>query len=290
MKFRTEIYFPHRHVEMVASCNGSILLLNYVSHYKNLIIIMCNPLRARHLILPVPPKLALRTHHFAGLGFVHSSSTNKYKVLICTCTRTHNPARLYCDTYTIGIDDEWRSIGDTGKPPSVFASQFVFLNGALHWIGFENLWVICYFNIEKEQCGSFPFPSHFQEGNSCHGVVDNWLYIHHEHVYCVWKFWVMKDYGDFGSWTLEWVIETPITREFARPVKLLKMLKDGTLFMMLKKFTKVSKRSPGNINMTLASYNLQKRVLKTIEFSGMLPMGHSLIHAPFFFSPMDSLQ
>ncbi|KAH7844818.1 hypothetical protein Vadar_031977 [Vaccinium darrowii] len=294
MKFRTEIYFPHRYVQIVASCNGSILLSNWASPYSNdLVIIVCNPLRGHHLIVPVPPKLALRTHHFAGLGFVHSSSTNTYKVLIFT--RTHNPARLYCDTFTIGIDDEWRSIGDTGKPPAVFPSQFVFLNGALHWIGFENSRVICYFDIEKEQFGSFPLPSLFEEGRIWLGVVDNWLYIHHGHPYHLWKFWVMKDYGDFGSWTLECVIEGSITH--GRPVKLLKMLKDGTLLMILKRFSSVSYSSQGKITMTqgkiimtLASYNIQTRVLKMIEYSDMLSMGHSLSDAPCFFSPMDALQ
>ncbi|KAH7843674.1 hypothetical protein Vadar_019366 [Vaccinium darrowii] len=296
MKFRTEIKFPRRHVEMVASCNGSILLLNYVSQYKNLVIIMCNPLKAHHLVLPEPPKLALRTHVYAGVGFVHSPSTDKYKVSVFTCTRT--PNILYCDTFTIGIDDEWRSIGATGTPPTEFASSFVFLNGALHWIGIENAPVICYFNVEKEKFGSFPLPSHFAaKGCTCLGVVDNWLYIHDDYRFSEWKFWVMKDYGDIGSWTLEWVIEGPITSEFARPAKLLKILNDGTLLMILFKLTTVwsvpSFNSRKKITKTIASYNLQTRVLsilKTTENICKRPVDHSFADAPSFFSPMDALK
>ncbi|KAH7844707.1 hypothetical protein Vadar_030813 [Vaccinium darrowii] len=305
MKFTTQIYLPHRHVEMLGSCNGSILLANYVSDYKDLVIIVCNPLRARHHVLPEPSKLALRTHGYAGLGFVHSPSTDKHKVLLFTHTWTNlGPAapawsrdKLYCDTFTIGIDDEWRSIGDTGMPPDEFALPFVFLNGAIHWIGFENSRVICYFDIEKEQFGSFPLPSHFGlkgQGRFFLGVIDNWLYIQHDSPYMVWKFWVMKDYGDFGSWTPEWVIERPITSKFASRVKLLKMLNDGTLLMFLFKSSMVPNNlRGGKITKTLASYNPQTRVLsvlKTTENICILPAGHSFYDAPRFFSPMDALK
>ncbi|KAH7842832.1 hypothetical protein Vadar_009630 [Vaccinium darrowii] len=175
MKFRTEIYFPHTYVQMVASCNGSILLSNYASR-DELVIIVCNPLRAHHLNLPEPPKLSPETHYLGGLGFSE------------------------------------------------------------------------------------------------------------------WKFWVMKEYGDLGSWTLEWVIKGPITHEFDISVKLLKMLKDGTLLMMLEKYTRASYSSRGKFTTTVASYNLQTKVLKKIEYSDMLPRGYSFGDAPCLFSPMDALK
>ncbi|XP_058210508.1 F-box/kelch-repeat protein At3g17530-like [Rhododendron vialii] len=153
MKFRTEFFFPHMYV--VASCNGSILLSNF-SPIDDRIIIVCNPLRAQHFILPKPPKLALETYKSVRLGFGHSPRTDQYKVLRFTYTYRPDRLYLYFDIFTIGIDDEWRSIVGTEQPPGHIISNSVFLNGALHWIGNEKARFISYFDIEKEQFGSFP--------------------------------------------------------------------------------------------------------------------------------------
>ncbi|KAH7842837.1 hypothetical protein Vadar_009652 [Vaccinium darrowii] len=283
MKFTTEIYFPHVNIQIVDSCNGLVLLSNYSSYIDDHVIV-CNPLRAQHLVLPKPPKHALRDSYIE-LGFGHSPVTDQYKVVRLTHVYSI-PARLYCDIYTIGIDDEWRSIGDIGQPPFYLVSRLFFLNGALHWLGHEDSWFICYFDIEKEQFGSFPLPSEFGETFLHLGVVDNWLYVRNDHSVGPCKFWVMKDYGDFGSWTLEWVIEGPLTHRFNGPVKPLKMLKDGTLLMML-----TSCNPPTNLSeATLASYNPQTRVLKEKKYCGILPQGDSVADVPCFFSPMDALK
>ncbi|KAG5562948.1 hypothetical protein RHGRI_005625 [Rhododendron griersonianum] len=272
LKFKTEVYFSGMHIE--ASCNGLILLSNWSDGR----VIVCNPLRAHHFILPKPPK-TVKDIRTLGIGFGHSPATDQYKVLRCYYLR-HNPSILGFDIYTIGIDDKWRSIGYPGQPRVVLKSQLVFLNGAFHWIGFENQnsQFICYFDIEKERFGSFPLPSHIEITFQYLGVVDNWLYI------ClldVQKVWVMKDYGDFSSWTLEWVIEGARLGS-ARP---LKMLKDGTLLMM---FNKSSEKD--SIKITLASYNPQTRVLKKIKHCGNSLWGASVADVPRFFSPMDALK
>ncbi|KAI8558153.1 hypothetical protein RHMOL_Rhmol04G0067200 [Rhododendron molle] len=285
MKFRTEIHFPHMHAQVVASCNGSILLRNSSSSDDDLVTV-CNPLRAQHFILPEPPKLALQTHKSILFGFGHSSSTDQYKVL--RLTHMGSPARLYCDVYAIGIDDEWRSIGYTGQPPTRIISQLVFLNGALHWIGIEKSRFIYSFDIEKEQFGSFPLPSCIEEDCNCLGVVDNWLYLHNETQSIAWRIWAMKDYGDFGSWTLEWFIKEPIIYMFTGSVEPLKVLKDGSLLM---KFTKTNLRTQV-IKTTLASYNPQTRVLKKIKYHVTLPRTRraSVADIPCFVSPMDALK
>ncbi|KAI8569205.1 hypothetical protein RHMOL_Rhmol02G0261000 [Rhododendron molle] len=298
IKFKTEVYFSGMHI--AASCNGLILLSNR-SPFGDGRVIVCNPLRAQHFILPKPPKIVTDIRTF-GFGFGHSPATDQYKVL-----RFYNHAPslsiLGFDIYTIGIDDKWRSIGYPGQPPAVFrsqlvfrmtmrylgqppavfTSQLVFLNGAFHWIGFENenSWFICYFDIEKEQFGSFPLPSHMGISFPYLGVVENWLYIQVDCSLCVQKLWVMKDYGDFSSWTLEWVIEGA-SLGTAKP---LKMLKDGTLLMM---FNKSSEN--GSIKITLASYNPQTRVLKKIKHCGNSLWGASVADVPRFFSPMDALK
>ncbi|KAH7843043.1 hypothetical protein Vadar_012073 [Vaccinium darrowii] len=214
MKFKTGIYFPHRRIEIVASCNGLILLSNCCSVADH-VIAVCNPLRAQHFFLPKPPNLpGSKYYNYYGYGFGHSPATDQYKVVRFT-SQTLDPSRLDFDIYTIGIDRKWRTIRDIGRPPAVYMSHLVFLNGAFHWIGSENenLKLICYFDIEQEQFGSFPLPS--DVGNNTFpylGVLDNWLYIQQDCSFNVQKLWVMKDYGDFWSWSLECVIDGPFTR------------------------------------------------------------------------------
>ncbi|KAH7843836.1 hypothetical protein Vadar_021237 [Vaccinium darrowii] len=280
MKFRTEFYFPHMHIGKVASCNGLILLSNYPS--KDLIIV-CNPLTAHYFILP-KPKLVRRTYrNYVGFGFGYSPATDQYKVLRYTHTLT--PTRLFdIDIYTLGVDDEWRSLGDTAQPPVFYTSGLVFLNGALHWVGFENSKIICYFDIEKEQFGSFPLPSHIQNDCRYLGVVGNWLYIRSVGVL---KFWMLKDYGDFGSWTLECVIEKPFAQGVGGFVEPLKILKDGTLLMMFAQ-TLDTKWPKEGLETTLASYNPQTRVLKKIKHHRML--GAPAAYVPCFFSPKNALK
>ncbi|KAE9452159.1 hypothetical protein C3L33_15938, partial [Rhododendron williamsianum] len=279
MKFKTEVYFSG--MRIAASCNGLILLSNWSDGR----IIVCNPLRAQHFILPKPPKI-VKDVTFFGCGFGHSPATDQYKVLRFYY---HTPGTfiLGFDIYTIGIDDKWRSIGYPGQPRVVLKSQLVFLNGAFHWIGFENenSWFICYFDIEKEQFGSFPLPSHIGIAFPYLGIVDNWLYILDDYSLDVQKLWVMKDYGDFSSWTLECVIEGA---RLGTPMPL-KMLKDGTLLMMFNKWCNISSVK-SSIKITLASYNPQTRVLKKIKHCGNSLWGGSVADVPRFFSPMDALK
>ncbi|KAI8558139.1 hypothetical protein RHMOL_Rhmol04G0066200 [Rhododendron molle] len=289
MKFRTEIHFPHMH--MVASCNGSILLSN--SSFADDLIIVCNPLRAQQFILPKPPELELpatnKPAYTSGrktalLGFGHCPSTDQYKVV--RFTNSYRPARLYCDIFTIGIDDEWRSMGDTGQPPALIISQIIFLNGALHWIGSDNSLFVCHFDIEREHFRSFPLPSHIGTDLIYLVVVDDRLYLHKGHSSSIWRFWAMKDSGDFGSWTLEWVIEEPIICKFKGFVRPLKMLKDGSLLMA---FHDISSGEPVT-KITIASYNPRTRVLKKNKYHVILPSGKSVADIPGFFSPMDSFK
>ncbi|XP_058214883.1 F-box protein At3g07870-like [Rhododendron vialii] len=285
MKFRLDIYFPHMYI--VASCNGSILLSNFSSNDDLDTVIVFNPLRAQHFMLPKPPKLARQTDKLVRLGLGHSPSNDQYKVL--RLTSTYRPGRLYCDIFTIGIDDEWRSMGDTGQPPTHRVARIIFLNGALHWIGVENLGFICYFDVEKEQFGSVPLPSHIGEGFTYLRVVDNQLYLHNDHSCSVWRFWAMKDYGDFGSWTLEWVIEEPIIYKYIKGhVRPLRMLKDGSLLMMFKS----SPTQDTKTTLALASYNPRTRVLKKNKKRVIVPWSTSVADTdiPCFFSPMDALK
>ncbi|KAG5551635.1 hypothetical protein RHGRI_009902 [Rhododendron griersonianum] len=277
MKFSTEIYFPHMDIRVVASCNGLVLLSNHPSRD---LVIVCNPLRAQRFILPKPQRLAVPySRSDIGFGFGHSLATGQYKVLRYIRTYTP-PISMEFDIYTLGIDNEWRSLRYTAKPPTIY-DTLVFLNGALHWIGNEKT-TIFYFDIEKEQFGSFPLPSHIGDHCKALAVVDNQLYIHNRYSYGGLQFWAMKDYGDFGSWTLEWDIEASITRGFDPICEPLKMLRDGSLLMMC--YSLCSRKQV--IKITLASYNPQTRVLKEIKHRGILLWGASVADVPCLFSPM----
>ncbi|KAH7844354.1 hypothetical protein Vadar_027133 [Vaccinium darrowii] len=280
MKFTAEIDFPYFGIQKVASCNGLILLSNYSSE-GDLVITVCNPLRGQHIVLPKPPK---SPSHLYNLELGHNPATDQYKVL--RLSHTYHPTRLYIDIYTIGIDDEWRSIRDMGQPPAFIFPNFVFLNGALHCIGHENVRFIYSFDIEKEQFGSFPLPSHFGDSFEFLGVVDNRLCIYSEYSLHGWEIWSMNKYGDFGSWTLEWVIDGPNACGFDGCFKPLKMLKDGSLLIM---FSNSRSEIKGK-KTTLASYNPQTQVLKKIKYRGTLPWRTSVACVPCFFSPMDALK
>lgn len=190
-----------------------------------------------------------------GYGFGHIPATDQYKVLRFS-------RRLDYDICTVGVDVHWRTIEITGLPPILFITNFVFLNGFLHWLGLTSFsCFVCYFDIEKkERLGGFPLPSHVAQGSMHLEVVDNRLYAHCKHL-GEQRFWVMKDYGDFGSWTLECVIEEPIASMFEGFVRPLKMLEDGTLLIMFN--GTISQTYSGKA--ALASYNTETRELKKIK-------------------------
>ncbi|KAE9456241.1 hypothetical protein C3L33_11858, partial [Rhododendron williamsianum] len=190
--------------------------------------------------------------------------------------------RLNCEIFTIGIDDEWRSMGDTEQLPALIISKIIFLNGALYWIGVENLRFICYFDIEREHFRSFPLPSHIGKGFVYLDVVDNGLYLHNWDS-LQWRFWAMKDYGDFGSWTLEWVIEEPIIYKCKGLRRLLKTLKDGRLLMTFDDIRDATKT-------IVASYNPRTRVLKKNKYHLSGHWSGAVADIPCFFSPMDALK
>ncbi|KAH7864909.1 hypothetical protein Vadar_011632 [Vaccinium darrowii] len=139
------------------------------------------------------------------------------------------PSNVYCSIYTLGVDDEWRTLGPgVAGLPFPRNSYFVFLNGAFHWIGRENT-MLFYLDMEKEQCGNLPLPSQFSGYEFHLGVVDNCLYICDEKTSSVAvNIWVLKDYGNLGSWTLEWIIQRPLPPGLNWDLKPVKTFEDGT--------------------------------------------------------------
>ncbi|KAG5551621.1 hypothetical protein RHGRI_009888 [Rhododendron griersonianum] len=233
---------------MVSSCNGLVCLAD---RYCSDTVYIYNPVTRQHFLLPKP----------------------KNEPTVWTQPHT----RLHCCVYTLGVDDEWRNIGDT-RQPLPHNSPFVFLNGALHWIGSEgSRLLLCYFDMEKEQCGNLPLPTlsvvPFQPivVTRFHlGVVDNCLYIRDEQEPRLpINVWVTKDYKNIGSWTLEWSIHRQLHSWLGLDLKPLKTLKDGTLLMIVKE-------------KILASYNPVTKLFKRASYHGVQSWAESIADVPSF--------
>ncbi|KAG5551622.1 hypothetical protein RHGRI_009889 [Rhododendron griersonianum] len=240
MKFETKPEIPDDSLlTMVSSCNGLVCLAD---RFCSDTFYIYNPVTRQHFLLPKPknePRVWNLRQHF-GYGFGYSQSADLFKVVKFTAKRNEQSPKLHFCVYTLGVDDEWRNLGDT-RQPLPHNSPFVFLNGALHWIGSEgSRLLLCYFDMEKEQCGNLPLPTlsvvPFQSKvTRFHlGVVDNCLYIRDEQKPRLpINIWVMKDYENIGSWTLEWSIHRQLPPWLGLDLKPLKTLKDGTVLMIV---------------------------------------------------------
>ncbi|KAH7844552.1 hypothetical protein Vadar_029263 [Vaccinium darrowii] len=114
----------------------------------------------------------------------------------------------------------------------------------------------------NEQCGNLPLPELFAvhsplEEKCFHlGVVDNCLYICDARAsHLPVNIWVMKDYGDIGSWTLEWIIRRPLPSRLDHNLKPVKTLEDGTVLMIVEEKILVSYNPASDTN-AMAGPNL----------------------------------
>ncbi|KAH7864911.1 hypothetical protein Vadar_024859 [Vaccinium darrowii] len=227
-------------LNILNSCNGLICLANYLFTEN---VYVCNPVTRQHFRLPeskekpsVMDEEPQPLFFWYGLGY--SRSADLFKVVKFTLSLENVMSESFCSIYTLGVDDEWRNLGNAGlKLPLNLPHnrRFVFLNGALHWIGWENsMMLLYYFDMEKELCGNLPLPSQFDRHGFHLGVVDDCLYISDELTSSVSvNIWVMKDYGNIGSWTLEWIIKRPLPSGLGWDLKPIKTLEDGTVLMIV---------------------------------------------------------
>ncbi|KAH7842558.1 hypothetical protein Vadar_006699 [Vaccinium darrowii] len=214
IQFNTQIEFPSSLQSIVSCCDGLICLTDFFRSDK---VCLFNPLTRQHFLLPKPKKYQkiVNKRPFIsvsgygdgdgvqfelGIGLGYCPSTALYKVVQFTGSFEKPPHTLHCRIYTLGVDDKWRTLGNTGQPIPNFLT-LVFFNGALHWISSgDSLLMLCYFDMEKEQCGNLPLPDHFAvpsqlEEKFFHlGVVDNCLYICDERAsHSSVNIWVMKE-------------------------------------------------------------------------------------------------
>ncbi|KAH7844076.1 hypothetical protein Vadar_023953 [Vaccinium darrowii] len=270
VKFISEIYIPRKGCErgrLIGACNGLVCL-----RVDNDIVV-CNPiLPGRHFVLPKLPKLA---NDFISVkfGFGFSPLSDEYMVLTCTVTRENHLYNMTFDIFKPGRDNMWRSItGHNGTSfPSLEGNDFVFVNGALHWLGSSMApKFLYYFDVENEEFGSLTLDRHIARVLHL-GVLDGLLYLSGLRPLHDVKVWVMEDYIRKRAWTLKWVIELRI-HVVDGPVRPIKILKDGTVLMILHE-----KR--------LLSYNPQTGVTERINYHRVGFWTTSVAHTPNFFCP-----
>ncbi|KAH7842489.1 hypothetical protein Vadar_005902 [Vaccinium darrowii] len=272
VKFISAIYIPRKECHggrVIGACNGLVCL-----RVDNDVVV-CNPiLPGRHFVLPKLPKLA-KAFSSVRFGFGFCPLSVEYKVLTCTVTRKNHLYNMTFDIFTLGRDDTWRSIGGHNRksfPRFYTGDDFVFVNGALHWLGTSMASkFLCYFDVENEELGSLTLDCHIG-GVSHLGVLDGLLYLSDLRSLSDVKVWVMEDYIQTGAWTLKWVVELQHLHVVDGPVRPIKILKDGTVLMIFR-----DKR--------LISYNPQTRVIERINYRRVGFWTASIAHTPNFFCP-----
>ncbi|KAH7843778.1 hypothetical protein Vadar_020658 [Vaccinium darrowii] len=150
------------------------------------------------------------------------------------------------EIFTLGRDDAWRSIrGHNGQPCANFyiGDDFVFVNGALHWLGSSGMAQIklCYFDVENEELGNLSLPCHV--GGSQLGVLNDFLYLSDIRSLSHVNVWVMEDDIQTGAWTLKWVVKLPPLRVLSIPPAILDNIHDKSSYV---KKTRLSYKRGGD--------------------------------------------
>ncbi|XP_058210483.1 F-box protein At3g07870-like isoform X1 [Rhododendron vialii] len=242
VEFEPEIYIPREGYErrVIGACNGLVCLC------VDKDIVVCNPiLQGRQpFVLPKLPEQPKWAYSRSRLGFGFSPLSDEYKVLRCNHeTMSYREGHIISfEVCTLGRDDTWRSIGEggrDGKPfPRIYHSlgvDFVYVNGALYWLGRDTAsrLVLCYFDVENEELGSTPSLPCEIDGIVQLGGLDESLYLFDIYYRpCHVNVWVMRDYIRTGAWTLKWNFRHGLQG----PIQPIKILKDGTVLMILFKY------------------------------------------------------
>jgi len=223
----------HHKFSIVNSCNGLLCLSEPCS--KNPLVI-CNPATREFIRLPeasydwlkmprVQPKVQ------AGFGF--QPKTNEYKVVILWKKHVQQTnywvfERVVLEIHTLGTPS-WRNV-EVDPQISFWSLMYpTCVNGALHWIIYEDLQqksILC-FCFESERLQSFPSPP-YVFGNHDNRIPDTmstrleanmsirlgelkgFLYICDGSSFENVIMWVMKEYGIGESWTKVYTIDASV--------------------------------------------------------------------------------
>ncbi|XP_047959925.1 F-box protein CPR1-like [Salvia hispanica] len=174
---------------------------------------VCNPITREYIVLSRPKKyISLR--YLLCYGFGVSEISGQYKVI---CISRGGGVNCF-HVYTLGTR-KWRLVkGGAGSRLKFFSYGHTVCNGNLHWMvsNFRQPLQICGFDVVTERFSIFYAPP----VEECFvftlplGTPFGKLSVLKEKLcFCYsWDFeivvWVMKEYGDAGSWTKEYTMGT----------------------------------------------------------------------------------
>eukprot|EP00257_Ricinus_communis_P009116 XP_002527481.2 F-box protein At3g07870 [Ricinus communis] len=232
-QYYQEFVFPFKsysqYFEIVGSCNG-VLCLSDTYRVNSHTIILWNPTIRKSVILPLPCINFDQIYMFV-LGFGFDPKSSEYKVVRVVYRMRENGCKVdirpQVEVYELGMN-AWRSIIVSAAPQYVISelSLQVFLNGAVHWIGynprhegsdFRDLSMVL-FDMDKEVFDEMKLPdsvcglSVLDLSVVASGKVLS-LVQYNRHTRSQWiqygscSFWVMKEYGKVESWSKQFTID-----------------------------------------------------------------------------------
>ncbi|CAI9096761.1 OLC1v1032972C1 [Oldenlandia corymbosa var. corymbosa] len=207
---------PTGNETVLGSCNGLLCILHHSSCFGGYKLYIWNPLTGERAFLP-PPNVEENVKADAFL-FGFCEKTNEYKVLRIL-TRKWKRGKTEVKICTIGSDDSWRVLKQNLPLPrgrkwtdTIFFddTQFseVTFKGSLHWITEDSFnWddVVFAFDVGEEKLKPFPQPNglYLRYNYTSLAVFRECLSIFQISSSSQVDIWLMKEYGELGSWTKE---------------------------------------------------------------------------------------
>ncbi|KAK2426911.1 hypothetical protein QL285_025530 [Trifolium repens] len=215
---------------IVNSCNG-LLCLTDLLNKKPLVI--CNPVTGEFIRLPKATTTPFRVittrvkmvQRQSALGYL--PKTNEYKVikmLVRYGFHVNDRETVSVEIHTLGTS-LWRNVEVDSQVSIPYLRYPTCVNGAIHWIGYEDgfevqkVSIMC-FCLESERFQSFPSPPHVFGNHSDHNITRNnitmgelkgFLYICDSTSFSDVTMWVMNEYGNGESWTKLYNIGTLVS-------------------------------------------------------------------------------
>ncbi|KAI5677773.1 hypothetical protein M9H77_08723 [Catharanthus roseus] len=201
-------------------CNGLLYLIENIT--PSLFPYISNPMTGEYICIPKINSSKRALCRASGFGFSKS-----YKVLdVETWLHPNKEFRVHCQIFTIGVDTKWRELVLNNFVACGIYNTATILNGAFHWlvdheslVDFSpNLPVlinsICAFDIAEERFRSVPLPP----GNAISmatclsiGEIKGNLCVYDcSRSQYMFDIWMMNEYGNVGSWTRNFVLESCI--------------------------------------------------------------------------------
>ncbi|KAK6918769.1 E motif [Dillenia turbinata] len=264
---------------LVNSCNGMLCFDGTMPFMY-----ICNPVLGEYITIPKPD---MSNHVLTSFALGFSPRTDQYKVIRTFKQYLAADNCWEAEIYTLG-SGSWTHIGNAPFGLGRLQTN-AFLNGTLHWVGYEWKNEIRGFDFGSKQFRIIPAPPNFV-------ITENWL------LPCVkvgvlggflimcdakacsgaLEIWMMKDYGVHESWSKMFVIDNIVCdkqvgfrrwrwRNIYEP---LCILKSGNILLLHKESN-------------LLSYNPKSREMKHLSSSIYEPGIRAVGIKPTFVSLKD---